>query len=197
MTDLTEMGIPAEKSLEPDFCVGPHCRTIYWDCGDGKFDHHTAPSQGPCEFVSTSILERKRTNTQDTWVNLSSFPNGLIDAGLSRLPPRNSPLPNKPPYQSSVQTHRDLLRDSRAMLVAISTDSQVQKAVVPTLFHPDLHRRNIFASDTDTTEITGIINWQSCSIEPAFWYADEFPDFVSDTSSPCLLLRRLRTAIYV
>lgn len=59
----------------------------------------------------------------------------------------------------------------------MSADSRIQAAAAPTLFHPDLHKRNIFVSETDSSKITGIIDWQSASIEPAFWYADEVPDF--------------------
>lgn len=59
----------------------------------------------------------------------------------------------------------------------MSTDSRIQAAATPTLFHPDLHKRNIFVSETDPSKITGIIDWQSASAEPAFWYADEVPDF--------------------
>jgi hypothetical protein len=50
-------------------------------------------------------------------------------------------------------------------------------------FIPDLHKRNIFVSDNDPSIITGIIDWQPSSIEPAFWYADEVPDFASCSSS--------------
>jgi hypothetical protein len=59
----------------------------------------------------------------------------------------------------------------------MSGDPRIRDVATPTLFHPDLHERNIFVSDDDPTIITGIIDWQSCSIEPAFWYADEVPDF--------------------
>jgi hypothetical protein len=53
----------------------------------------------------------------------------------------------------------------------------VQAAARPTLFHPDLHNRNILVSRNDPTIITAIIDWQSASVEPAFYYADEIPDF--------------------
>lgn len=46
-----------------------------------------------------------------------------------------------------------------------------------TLYHADLHKRNIFVSDEDPTVVTDLIDWQSSSIEPAFEYADETPDF--------------------
>jgi hypothetical protein len=61
----------------------------------------------------------------------------------------------------------------------MSADSRVHDAAVPTLFHPNLHKRNILVSEDDPSIITGIIDWQSSSIEPAFWYADEVPDFAT------------------
>lgn len=46
-------------------------------------------------------------------------------------------------------------------------------------------------SNDDPSMITAIIDWQSSSIEPAFWYADEVPDFAtrapSSTSSARLV----------
>lgn len=56
-------------------------------------------------------------------------------------------------------------------------DPRIQEAAAATLLHPDLHRRNIFVSGHDPTVITGIIDWQSASVEPAFWYARDLPDF--------------------
>ena len=47
----------------------------------------------------------------------------------------------------------------------------------PTLFHPDLNKRNIFVDEHDHTKVTGIIDWQSTSVEPAFMYGAETPDF--------------------
>lgn len=59
-------------------------------------------------------------------------------------------------------------------------DPRIQAAAT---LHPDLHKRNIFVSETDSSKITGIIDWQWTSIEPAFWYADDVPDFaVTDDS---------------
>lgn len=37
-----------------------------------------------------------------------------------------------------------------------------------------------FVSEDDPSVITGIIDWQDASIEPAFWYADEIPDFATE-----------------
>ncbi|KAL3419202.1 hypothetical protein PVAG01_09424 [Phlyctema vagabunda] len=62
-------------------------------------------------------------------------------------------------------------------------DHRVQKSSTPVLFHPDLHKRNIFVSEEDPTVITAFIDWQSASIEPAFWYADMVPDFAQSSAS--------------
>lgn len=91
-------------------------------------------------------------------------------------------LSNRPSYQGSVQTHLDLLEHGRRVLNVMSADSRVHDTAVPTLFHPDLHKRNIFVSEDDPSIIPGIIDWQSSSIEPAFWYADDVPNFATCSS---------------
>jgi aminoglycoside/choline kinase family phosphotransferase len=68
----------------------------------------------------------------------------------------------------------------------MSEEPRIRNAVTPTLLHPDLHKRNIFVSDDDPAVITGIIDWQSSSIEPAFWYADDVPDFARPIAHPSL-----------
>jgi hypothetical protein len=59
----------------------------------------------------------------------------------------------------------------------MSEDARIQSAAKPMLYHPDLNMRNIFVQEDDPTVLTGIIDWQSASIEPAFWYSDTVPDF--------------------
>ncbi|CAK44190.1 uncharacterized protein An02g04650 [Aspergillus niger] len=58
-------------------------------------------------------------------------------------------------------------------------DKRIQDAATPALSHPDYHKRNIYVSLEDPTIITGLIDWQSTSIEPAFIYANETPDFAT------------------
>jgi hypothetical protein len=69
--------------------------------------------------------------------------------------------------------------DCEAVLFDLIEKPQVQHVGKPTLLHADLHKRNIFVSDSEPTKITGIIDWQSTSIEPAFIYANETPDFAT------------------
>lgn len=66
----------------------------------------------------------------------------------------------------------------------MALDPCIQDAAVPVIFHPDLHKRNIFVSEEDPTVVSDIIDWQSSSIEPAFWYADEIPDFAQPVPDP-------------
>lgn len=71
------------------------------------------------------------------------------------------------------------MTDCEAVLYDLIKEPQVQRVARPTLLHADLHKRNIFVSDSEPSKITGIIDWQSTSIEPAFIYANETPDFAT------------------
>jgi hypothetical protein len=95
-------------------------------------------------------------------------------------------LPKRPRYHGTVEEHLSLLESGRAVIKRISEDPRIKNAATPTLFHPDLHKRNIFVSNDDPTTITAIIDWQSAAIEPAFWYADEIPDFAKPIAHPLL-----------
>ncbi|KAL5332625.1 hypothetical protein BJX70DRAFT_383697 [Aspergillus crustosus] len=61
----------------------------------------------------------------------------------------------------------------------MSADPRIRDSATLLLFHPDVHMRNIFISEDDPSVITSIIDWQATSIEPAFWYLDEVPDFAT------------------
>jgi hypothetical protein len=93
-------------------------------------------------------------------------------------------VPKRPRYQGSIETHKKLLTYGRAILKEMAKSSQIQNAASPVMFHPDLHKRNIFVSEDDPTVVSAIIDWQSTSIEPAFWHADETPDFARPVPDP-------------
>ncbi|CAL5872148.1 uncharacterized protein PFLUO_LOCUS6406 [Penicillium psychrofluorescens] len=63
-------------------------------------------------------------------------------------------------------------------------DKRIQDAATPALLHPDFHMRNIYVSAEEPTVVTGLIDWQSTSIEPAFIYANETPDFAALPKGP-------------
>ncbi|KAH7348627.1 kinase-like domain-containing protein [Rhexocercosporidium sp. MPI-PUGE-AT-0058] len=159
----------SKQTLNKRFCIGPHCGAIYWNCnvGESRYYHNTKPNQGP-------------------WPDLTAYCDGLIDTGLSRVPPVDPVPHNQPRYRGSVEAHLRLLESGRAAIKKMSEDPRIRDAAAPTLLQPDLHKRNIFVSDDDPAVITGIIDWQSSSIEPAFWYADDVPDFASPVAHPSL-----------
>ncbi|XPS81053.1 hypothetical protein M3J09_012996 [Ascochyta lentis] len=159
--------IAAQKlPLNQQFSIGPHCGATHWDCnvGQSRYFHNVDPNQGP-------------------WPDLAAYCNGLIDTGFARLPPAD-PSPQRPRYHGSVQTHHRLLEYGRAVLSKMAMDPRIQKAAIPMFFHPDLHKRNIFVSEEDPTVVSAMIDWQSSSIEPAFWYADVVPDFAQPVPDP-------------
>ena len=71
------------------------------------------------------------------------------------------------------------MKFGRDVIQKLSEDPRLRKAAAPTLHHADLHKRNIFVAEDDPTIITAFIDWQSSSIEPAFEYAGEMPDFAA------------------
>lgn len=173
--------------LAQGFCVGPHCGTRYWDCNIGEARYYISikPNRGPCKF-SLSPLQRQCRLQDCAGSDLAAYCDGLIDTGLSRLPPVDKPLPESLHFHGSVATHTRLLSFGRDVIHKLSEDPRIGETAAPTLCHADLHKRNIFVSDDDPTIITDLIDWQSSSIEPAFEYADKTPDFA--TSSPNLPL---------
>jgi hypothetical protein len=102
------------------------------------------------------------------------------------VPQNNSELQALPRYQGNVEEHRRILGFGRAVIRKLSADPLVKDVARPTLYHPDLHKRNIFVAEEDPTTITAIIDWQASAIEPAFWYADEVPDFARPVPHPSL-----------
>lgn len=105
---------------------------------------------------------------------MNGFADGLVGAGLSKLLPKYPRPLDTPSYHGRVQSNLVLLKQYRTVLEAAFPNKQVQYAAAAVLFHFDLHKRNVFVSDDDSLIITGIIDWQSSSIELAFWYVDEF-----------------------
>jgi hypothetical protein len=80
---------------------------------------------------------------------------------------------------SRLTDHTVLLSTFFKILKILFDIPEIQDAARPILFHPDLHTRNIFVDETDLTKVTGIIDWQSATVSPAFVYAAETPDFAA------------------
>ncbi|KEQ57694.1 uncharacterized protein M437DRAFT_79537 [Aureobasidium melanogenum CBS 110374] len=159
MAQATKLEFPAYGNFAHGFCVGPHCGFTYWNCAPGEASIY-------CQTID-----------KGPWVDLSSYCGGLITSARSRIPA--SVPEDQLPYQGSIQDHVRFVTECEAVLYDLIKRPQVQRVAKPTLLHADLHKRNIFVPDSDPTKITGIIDWQSTSIEPAFIYANETPDFAS------------------
>jgi hypothetical protein len=109
--------------------------------------------------------------------DLSSYCRSLVASARSRIPV--AAPEDQLPHRGSIQDHVKFVTDCEAVLYDLIKQPQVQRVAKPTLLHADLHKRNIFVSDSEPSKITGIIDWQSTSIEPAFIYANETPDFAT------------------
>ncbi|KAL4911804.1 kinase-like domain-containing protein [Aspergillus aurantiobrunneus] len=151
-------GVGSKHPLGGGFCIGPHCGTQYWDREDKRVQRNHGP-----------------------WQDIGEYSDGLIDAGLARIPvvDAHAESGKRQIYHGSTESHRSLLERARPVLKQMSQDPRIRDSAAPLLFHPDLHMRNIFVSKDSPSTITGIIDWQAASIEPAFWYSDEVPDFAT------------------
>ncbi|KAL8804028.1 MAG: hypothetical protein Q9182_002819 [Xanthomendoza sp. 2 TL-2023] len=165
--DSVDIDPALKHPIAPGYVVGPHCATPYWDCEahEPKYYSSAKPNRGP-------------------WFDLAAYCAALIDVGMSRLPPANATANNKPSFHGAVAEHIRLLKFGGEVASKLIENPQVQRAAAPLLLHPDLHKRNIFVSERDPTTITGIIDWQSSSIDPAFMHANEMPDFAAHISTP-------------
>ena len=152
--------------FEQGFFVGPHCSPVFWNRNPGGNELYNGPSPncGP-------------------WKDLPSYCQGLIDTGFSRLP-KEAANTRKLPYQGSIHDHVCLLKTSREVMQKLIEDKRIVDAAAPVLLHPDFHKRDIYVSAKEPTVITSLIDWQSASIEPAFIYDNETPDFATPPTVP-------------
>lgn len=102
-----------------------------------------------------------------------------MSSAYSRIPKSDDTSGPRRPYQGSVGDHLELIKDIEVTLARLVQTPALEEVSRPTLLHPDLHKRNIFVSKDDPSKISCIIDWQSTSIEPAFMYANETPDFAA------------------
>lgn len=76
-----------------------------------------------------------------------------------------------------MEEHARLLQASWEAISQLTQHNPLRAAADTMLLHADFHKRNIFVSESDPTVITGVINWTSTNIQPAFMYALDIPDF--------------------
>ncbi|KKZ64102.1 hypothetical protein EMCG_01599 [[Emmonsia] crescens] len=156
---------PIEKRLkiplEDGFCIGPYCSPLFWNCGVGEAE-----------------LYNEGNSNRGPWRNLTDYSFGLIDTAFSRIP-KQANSNDQLPFRGTIQDHIHLIKSCRETMQVLVGDAHVQAAALPVLIHPDYHKRNIFVSQDDPTKVTALVDWQLASIEPAFMYAQNTPDFAS------------------
>jgi hypothetical protein len=112
-------------------------------------------------------------------LDLPAYCSGLIDTGFCRLPKVEMEEDGQPPYQGSLEEHIRQLKVSKEVIEKLIEFPRTKSAALPTLLQPDLHERNIFVSENDPATVTGLIDWQSTRVEPAFVYNIQTSDFAA------------------
>lgn len=100
-------------------------------------------------------------------------------SGHSRIPDIDHASIEQLSYRGPTNDHVQLLRHSESIISALVNSPIIQSVARPTLVHVDLNKRNIFVDEADPTKLVSLIDWQSTSIEPAFVYAPDIPDFAA------------------
>ncbi|KAI4157290.1 MAG: hypothetical protein LQ342_008408 [Letrouitia transgressa] len=165
--DNVDIDSALKYSFTPGYVIGPHCGTTYWDCEarEPRYYNSAKPNRGP-------------------WFDPAAYCSALIDVGVSRLPPMDASVNEKPSFHGAVAEHIRLLSFGRDVASELIEDPRIKKAAAPILLHHDLHKRNIYVLEEDPTTITSIIDWQSSSINPAFMHANDVPDFAAHIPTP-------------
>ncbi|THX69793.1 hypothetical protein D6D08_05922 [Aureobasidium pullulans] len=141
--------------LDEKYCIGPNCARQHWGYGQVK---HT----------QSIVLEGR----QGPWYDIAAYFADLTQIARSSVERKGQ--------GESVDDHLRLLDINQSTLEAIRDVEAVKAASKPVLLHPDFHTRNIFVNPSNPTQVTGIIDWQSAAIEPAFVNAAEIPDFAQE-----------------
>lgn len=66
---------------------------------------------------------------------------------------------------------------AKAVMSRLDSDTLIDRASQPVLWHTDLHMGNIYVSNEDSTKIVSLIDWQSIVVSPLFLQA-RFPEFL-------------------
>ncbi|CAK1366672.1 hypothetical protein CB0940_10065 [Cercospora beticola] len=143
--------------FDDDFSIGPLTASYHWGHGLESANRSAPPGglQGP-------------------WHDLTSYFGDLIARSRASMSTTDAQKSSR---------HAGLLDALEGTLSRLARTDAVRDASGGTLFHPDLHTRNIFVDPTDHTKVTSIIDWQSAAIEPAFVFASVDPDFAEELSN--------------
>ncbi|WPG99255.1 Hypothetical protein R9X50_00206600 [Acrodontium crateriforme] len=145
---------------EPTFCIGPHCGMSFWASPAQELsENDTSARLGPFESLPKYIA-------------------GLFKAGYRQVQQSSAEQGVKrQSYEGSKEEVEVLLGKSHDVMEQVLNQSFIRELSIPTLMHPDLNLRNILVNPEDPKQVTGLLDWQSACIEPAFVWAADRPDF--------------------
>ncbi|KAM5437911.1 hypothetical protein MaudCBS49596_006474 [Microsporum audouinii] len=147
--------IPLDKDVDPSgrYCVGPAASTPWlYDQASGG---HKGPKYNTGPWPSLQALGEALTNRS------------LYKGFSSDIPPSRY----QPPYYGTPSSHKLVLESAMKILPLISNHPNLVTTSTPVLLHTDLHMGNIFVTEGETINITGIIDWHSITIAPKFLQA--------------------------
>ncbi|KAL2354250.1 hypothetical protein BJ546DRAFT_978746 [Cryomyces antarcticus] len=160
--------IDLSSNLDPSglYCVGPSCDRLWSDISASEVVLNTRP-----------------------WAALADF--GIEQARREIWRIRHTEIKDARPIPRGTQQDQiSLLEATVKVMRILGMYPQLLRSSTPILWHTDLHMGNVFVSQDDPTEITGIIDWQSTSISPMFLQVP-LPDDFDQLSS-----NRKERAIY-
>ncbi|EEQ34498.1 conserved hypothetical protein [Microsporum canis CBS 113480] len=128
--------MPPDKKIK---CIGSICTSIL------PITTLDLPAYGSLYFADAPFLDTSSKQTLDIKHCIGPHCNGI-------------------PYQGSIEKYLELFIGQRVFSDLIQHPET--QAAAPTLFQPDLHKRNVFVSKDDPAIVTGIIDWQGASIKP-------------------------------
>ncbi|KAF2768397.1 hypothetical protein EJ03DRAFT_352297 [Teratosphaeria nubilosa] len=137
--------------LDDKFCIGPLCAPQHWGCSIDSPKHARSPHA-----------------RQGPWHKINDYFADLIGCAKGSGPATSS------------RRHLELLDELQQSLNVLLESQVTTAANGAILYHPDLNSRNIFVDPADHAKVTGIVDWQSAAIEPAFVFAASTPDFADE-----------------
>ncbi|RAH44915.1 uncharacterized protein BO95DRAFT_498508 [Aspergillus brunneoviolaceus CBS 621.78] len=96
---------------------------------------------------------------------LSDLGSSIAKREIFRITHRQS-TPRLPFHQGSIQAQTQLLEAAMSVFRQIDSHPSIGQSGQPTLWHTDLHMRNIFVAPDESSRIVSLIDFQSLSIHP-------------------------------
>ncbi|KAF2845642.1 hypothetical protein T440DRAFT_502359 [Plenodomus tracheiphilus IPT5] len=162
--EASDKYIPLSPEMDPSgrFCIGPSCerswsgkekRTLYW----------------------SALIEGHNTLLRPS---LPAFGVALAEREIIARTEQNPKIVPYGPPRASTEDQSAILEIAKEVFLKMDAKTLPGRLPWPTLWHTDPHMGNIYVSDTEPTQITSVIDWQSTVVSPLF-YQVRFPEFIS------------------